>query len=131
MEFEASTDPELRKWAPILHLSQFLGYVFPLAGWVAPIAIWQVKKVDCPELDAHGRQVVDWLITELVAGFLLGVMVLVSFLIPPFLLVTIPLAWLGGILLALLAVVHPIIAAVKAGDGELWSYPGSMRFLSR
>jgi uncharacterized Tic20 family protein len=90
-----------------------------------------MKKVDCPELDAHGRQVVDWLITELVAGFLLGTMVFASFLIPPFLLVTVPLAWLGGILLAILAVVHPIVAAIKAGDGELWSYPGSMRFLSR
>lgn len=56
-------DREVRQWAMFLHFSLLAGYVVPLAGLVAPIIIWQVKKADLPELDAHAKIVLNWLIS--------------------------------------------------------------------
>jgi hypothetical protein len=33
-----------REWAMILHFSMFAGYLVPIAGFIAPIIIWQIKK---------------------------------------------------------------------------------------
>jgi uncharacterized Tic20 family protein len=33
-------DQQTRQWAMFLHLSQFAGYIIPLAGLVVPIIIW-------------------------------------------------------------------------------------------
>ena len=35
---------ETRQWALLQHLSMLAGYAVPLAGLVAPIVIWQIKK---------------------------------------------------------------------------------------
>ncbi|MEM6329055.1 MAG: DUF4870 domain-containing protein [Planctomycetota bacterium] len=112
----AVIERETRQWAMILHLSQFAGYVLPLAGYAAPIVIWQVKKDALPAIDDHGRAVVNWILSELIY--------FVAFFVLVFLLVGIPLL----ILLAIAGVVFPIIGAVKARDGELWRYPLSFRF---
>src|SRR5947207_2717362 len=51
----AVMDQQTRQWAMVLHLSQFAGYAVPLAGLIAPIVIWQVKKNELPGIDAHGK----------------------------------------------------------------------------
>jgi hypothetical protein len=33
---------------------------------IAPIIIWQLKKNEFPELDAHGKVVVNWIISVLI-----------------------------------------------------------------
>jgi len=104
------------QWAMALHLSVFAGYAIPFAGLVAPIIIWQVKKEQMPEIEVHGRIVCNWIL---------------SFLI--YMAISIAL-WLIGIgffitwFLGLLALIYPIIGAVKASNGEAWPYPGSIRF---
>lgn len=105
---------ETRTWSMALHLSLFAGYVLPFAGFIAPIVIWQVKKDDLPEIDAHGRNVMNWLISHAVywgVSFLLIV-----------LFIGIPMM----IVLGVVSVVFPIIAAIKAADGKAWRYPGAM-----
>jgi len=81
-----------------------------MAGLAAPIVLWQLKKGEFPALDQHGRVVANWLATELV---LLVVSSLLCFFVVGFL----PL-----IILLLLGVIFPIIGAVKASRGELWTY---------
>ena len=39
-----STQMDEKTWAILLHLSQFCGFLIPLAGLVVPIVLWQVKK---------------------------------------------------------------------------------------
>lgn len=102
-------------WAALLHLSPFLGYLIPLAGLAAPIILWQTKK-DSPLIDRHGRVVMNWIITQIL--WLIVVLVLC------FVLVGIPMLWVFGILV----VVFPIIGAVKAYEGKVWSYPLTIRF---
>ncbi|MFO0939718.1 MAG: DUF4870 domain-containing protein [Pirellulales bacterium] len=110
-------DQETRTWAMLLHFSVFAGYVVPFAGLIAPILIWQLKKQQLPAIDAHGKEVVNFLISMFIYGVVAGV--LSAFLIG------IP------ILIALLiaGVVLPIMAGIKANNGEFFRYPWMIRLL--
>jgi uncharacterized Tic20 family protein len=102
-------------WAALLHLSPLLAYLIPVAGIVAPIVMWQMKK-ESPTIDQHGRVVMNWLISQLLWLILSALLCL--------LLVGIPMLWIFGILV----VVFPVIGAVKAYEGRVWSYPLTIRF---
>ena len=99
-----------------LHLSQLAGYVVPFGGLVVPILIWQIKKTELPGIDAHGKIVMNWLISALIYA-------VVSFILV-FAFIGIPLLWAIGIL----AIIFPIIGGIKANNGELWKYPLSISF---
>jgi len=111
-----SVDSDSRMWAMFLHLSQLLHFI-PLAGFIIPIVIWQVKKDELPWLDQHGKNVVNWMISEIiyfVASFFLMIV-----------LVGIPLLVAMGIC----AIVFPIIGGIKASSGVVWKYPMVISFL--
>lgn len=110
-------EKDTRQMAMLLHLSCLAGLAVPLAGIVAPILIWQIKKDELPGLDQHGKNAVNWIISELLY------MVISIPLI--FLLIGIPLL----IAVAVMGIVFPIIAALKANKGEVWRYPLSITFL--
>jgi uncharacterized Tic20 family protein len=112
-------DPKENQWAMALHLSQLLHFVVvvPFAGFIAPIIIWQLKKGEFPGLDAHGKIVVNWLISALIYGVVSAILLIV--------LVGIPLL----VVLGILGVVFPIIGGVKASSGEAWKYPLSIKIL--
>lgn len=118
-EGPAATDHErqARQWGMYLHLSQFAGYVVPGLGFVAPILIWQTKKAELPELDAHGKNVVNWLISLIIYLAVSSVLIIV----------VIGIALL--VVLGVLAVVFPILGAIKANNGESWKYPLTISFL--
>jgi len=112
----ASLQPN--QWAMLLHVSQFAGYVIvPLAGLVVPVIIWQIKKGEDPQLDAHGKVVINWILSALIYGLVCVPLC--------FVLIGIPLL----LALAVAAVVFPIVGCIKAGNGEVWPYPMSMTFL--
>lgn len=106
----------VRTWAMMMHLSQLFNYLMPPAGIIIPIVIWQLKKAEMPELDLHGKNIANWLISALIYG--LACFVLAFFLIG------IPLA----LALAVLSVIFPIIGGVKANSGEVWRYPLTITF---
>jgi uncharacterized Tic20 family protein len=110
-------DAATRQWAMFLHLSMLAGILVPFAGLVAPIVIWQVKKNELPGIDIHGVNAVNWIITAVIAGIVFGILCIV--------LIGIPLL----IILGILGIVFPIIAAVKANEGQVWAYPMSFRFI--
>lgn len=107
---------QTRQWAMMLHLSVFAAYIAPLAGIVVPVVIWQIKKDALPAIDAHGRVVVNWILSTLVY-VLLGVVLTVVVIGIPLLLA-----------LGVATVAFPIIGAIKANDGVLWKYPLSIPF---
>jgi uncharacterized Tic20 family protein len=110
-------DQETRKWAFILHISVLAAFVLPLAGLIAPIVIWQLKKDELPGLDAHGKNAINWIIS---AAIYLVVSV-------PLVLVIIGIPML--VALGAAGIVFPIIAAIKANHGEVWKYPLSISFV--
>lgn len=113
-------DPEreARQWALFIHLSQLAGFLVPLAGWIIPIVLWQVKKDELPGVDAHGKVVLNWMLSALI--YLIACVPLV------FLLIGIPLL----IALGILCVLFPILGGLKANEGKVWPYPLSIRFFS-
>jgi uncharacterized protein len=110
-------EQETRQWSMMLHLSQLANAVVPPAGIVLPILIWQMKKDVLPQLDAHGKEAVNWIISS---AIYLAVGAVLS-------LVLIGLPLLAAAVIATVA--FPIIAGVKASNGELWRYPCNIRFI--
>lgn len=111
-----NVEAETRQWAMFLHLSQLLGFALPLAGWLVPILIWQIKKNELPGLDAHGKNATNWIISELIYAIASALLCFVC--------IGIPLLIAVGIC----GIVFPIIAGVQANDGKVWAYPVTMRF---
>jgi uncharacterized protein len=111
-------EQQSRQWAMFLHFSLLAGLIVPLAGFIAPIIIWQIKKTELPALDIHGKIVLNWLISSLIYAVISGVLI--------FVLIGIPLL----ILIGILAVIFPIVGGIKANNGEEWKYPLSIRFLN-
>ncbi|MEM7478849.1 MAG: DUF4870 domain-containing protein [Planctomycetota bacterium] len=108
-------DSNTRTWAMLLHLSYLLGFVTGI-GFIAPVIVWIIKKDEMPELDAHGKMALNFIISMFIYVTIAGLLSIA--------LIGIPLL----ILLGIMNVVYPVIAGVKANDGELWHYPGMLRF---
>lgn len=106
-----------REWSQWIHFSMLAGLLVPGAGLIAPIVLWQIKKDELPGVDVHGRIAVNWILSVLVYGVASAILIL--------LLIGIPLL----IALAVLSVVFPILGGIKAGKGEVWPYPLTIRFI--
>ncbi len=109
--------PEQKQMGMFLHLSQLLNIILPPAGIVVPIILWQIKKDEMPALDAHGKMVVNWLISSLI------------YFVVSLVLVIVLIGILGLIALGIMSMVFPIIGGIKANNGEFWEYPLTIKFL--
>lgn len=117
-------------WAMGLHLSALLGYVIPGVGFIAPVVVWQLGRVRHPELESHGRAAANWILSLLLYTGAVGVLfVLLAVFAGPSTIYAMLVLWaLMGVLM-ILAVVSPIVAAIKAARGERWRYPLALRLL--
>lgn len=107
---------ELKSYLLLMHLSQFAGYVIPMAGLVLPIVMWATNKDQSKDIDDHGKVILNWLFSALIYFALCFVLT--------FILVGV----LGFIVLGICGLVFAIIGAIKANDGILWKYPLSIQF---
>ena len=108
---------EINQWAMFVHLSLYCGFIIPLAGLIVPIVLWQMKKDIWPLIDQHGKNVVNWIIS------------VVIYSIVCFILTFVVIGAFGFIALAIVALIFPLIGGLKANNGELWSYPLSLKIL--
>lgn len=102
----------------LMHLSQFAGYVVPFLGFVAPIIMWAINKDKNEEVDRHGKNILNFIISWIIYAA-------VSFLLV-FVIIGIPLL----VLLGALQVVFIIIATIKANSNEYWKYPLTIPFFN-
>lgn len=109
--------PEERSAAMMLHLSALAGLMIGFF-FLVPLIIWLVKRNDMPAIDPHGKAAINWHLSMFI-WTMLSVLLICA----------------GGIgivlliLIGLISIIFPIIAAVKANDGELWEYPGTFHFI--
>lgn len=106
---------ETNTWALIMHLSLLAGFLVPLAGLIAPIVIYLIKKDALPGLVAHGHVIFNWIISVVVYAIIGGILTIVLIGVPILL------------ALAIVAVIFPIVGAIKASDGLVWRYPLSIQ----
>lgn len=105
---------QTRQWSMLIHFSILAGWVVPLAGVVVPVLLWQLKKDELPGIRPHAHVVLNWILSSLVYAVIC------------FILLFIAIGALGFFLLAVLTVVYAIIGGVKANEGEVWEYPGTI-----
>jgi uncharacterized Tic20 family protein len=109
-----SRDRETNQWAMFIHFSILAGWVIPIAGLVVPIILWQLKKDELPGIVPHAHVVLNWIVTSIVYSVICFVLMLVL------------IGFFAFIALGLITVVYAIIGGLKANDGEVWEYPGTI-----
>jgi uncharacterized Tic20 family protein len=115
----SSSSADVRTWNVLCHASALLGFFFPWAGHIlAPLIVWLVKRGDSPEIDANGKESVNFQLSMLIYSIISGILCLVL---------------IGFVLLAILHVlnvVFVIIASIRASEGRFYRYPFTIRFLN-
>jgi len=110
-----------RFWAMLLHLSLLLNFLTPGVALIVTFLIWQLGKDRFAELDQHGRNVVNFILSYGIYAMILFSLVIIPGL---GLLVVVPSFYVFMGLVALLA----LFAAWKANQGQVWQYPLCFRF---
>jgi uncharacterized Tic20 family protein len=109
---------EVRKWAMICHIIALVGLIGNGIGFLlGPLIVWLLKREDHPFVDRQGKEAVNFQIT-------MFILLLVSLL-----LALVLIGFVFMIIIALLMTIFPIIAAIKANEGEDYKYPFSIRFI--
>jgi uncharacterized Tic20 family protein len=84
---------------------------------LGPLIVWLAKRSDSAEIDAHGKESLNFQISMLIYNVIAGVLclVLIGFAIL--------------FILHILNLVLVIVASVQASDGKLYRYPLSIRLI--
>jgi uncharacterized Tic20 family protein len=115
----SSTSSEVRTWSVLCHASALLGLFFHFFGHLlGPLLVWLIKRGDAPEIDANGKESLNFQLSMLIYDIIAGILCLVVIGIP--------------ILIALwiLNTVFVIIASIRTSEGKFYHYPFTIRFLS-
>jgi uncharacterized Tic20 family protein len=114
-----STSASVRTWCMLAHATALVGFLVPVAGHiVGPLIVWLAKRHDSPEIDAHGKESMNFQISMLIWNIIAGILVLVVIGIPIL------------ILLHILNIIFVIVGSIQASEGKLYRYPLSIRFIS-
>ncbi len=110
--------PNVRAWTALCHASALLGVFLHFPGHVlAPLIVWLMKRDESPEIDAHGKEALNFQISMLIYNVVAAVFCLIL---------------IGFVFLAILWVLNAvfvIIAAIQASEGKFYRYPMTIRFI--
>lgn len=116
---------EEKQWALFAHLSALTGlFTGGLGAILGPLVIWLIKKDTLPFVGDQAKEALNFNITVLIAVVLLSVVGTVLLVI----LVGFLLYLLAG-LVGLAWLVLTIVATIKAGNGEAYRYPLTLRLV--
>ena len=105
-------------WNILCHASALLGVFLHFPGHLlGPLIVWLAKRDDSPEIDAHGKESLNFQISMLIYN---GIAVV-------FCLVLVGFAFLA--VLWVLNTVFVIVASIQASDGKFYRYPMTIRFI--
>ena len=114
-----ATSSSVRTWCVLAHATALVGFLVPVAGHiVGPLIVWLAKRQDSPEIDAHGKESMNFQISMLIWNIIAGILCLV--------LIGIPIL----ILLHILNIIFVIVASIQASEGKLYRYPLAIRLIS-
>ncbi len=100
------------------HLSQLLDLVTGIGGFIVPLILWLTQKDKVAGMDMHGKMILNFQISLFIYSIL-----------------SIPLIILFGIgilmliIIGLIALILPIMNAIKVSNGEMPYYPLTIEFL--
>ena len=111
-------DKEARMWAMWCHLAAIVGYLgIPFGNVIGPFVVWMLKRDTDPFVDSQGKESLNFQISLTIYAMvsLLLCLLLIGFILLPVVIV-------GGL-------IFTIIGAIKANDGEDYSYPFAMHLI--
>jgi len=114
-----SSSSDTRTWCVLCHASALLGLFSHFIGHLlGPLIVWLIKRGDSPEIDAYGKESLNFQISMLIYDAVAAILCIVFIGIP--------------ILIALwiLNTVFVIIASVKASEGQFYRYPFTIRLIN-
>jgi uncharacterized protein len=109
--------PPDRTWDVLCHVSALAGFIIPLGNIIGPLIVWLIKKQELPSVDLHGKESLNFQISVTIYMLVSAILMLVL------------IGFLLMIVVAIGAIVLVVIAAIKAGNGEFYRYPLSIRFI--
>lgn len=122
----------------LIHISVLLGCFYIVLGIVIPIILWVINRERYQNVDLHGKNVLNWIISVsiyLIVAFFLSLLfgiVSISAITSSFSLVT-PFSMFASffpiVFLVILNIVFVIIGATKANKGIVWRYPLALRII--
>lgn len=95
----------------LMHISQIAGGIVPLLGFIIPILMWTTNKETNANVDLHGKNILNAMISYTLYALILAVTVI------------------GAAIVGVIYLVLLIIAGVKANNGEYWKYPFTIQFI--
>jgi uncharacterized Tic20 family protein len=108
----------IHTWKILCHASALLGVFLHFPGHLlGPLIVWLAKRDDSPELDAHGKESLNFQISMLLYNAIAVVFCLVL---------------VGFFFLAVLWVLNAvfvIVASIQASEGKFYRYPMTIRFI--
>jgi len=110
---------EDRQLLVITHLSQLVTLVTGFGSLIVPLIIWATQKEKVYQMDNHGKNIIN---------FQLSLIVYCIICVP--LIFLFGLGILGFIVLGIVAIIFPVINAIKVSNGETPTYPLSFSFIS-
>lgn len=119
METSAPAAANVRNWCVLAHAAALAGFFVPWAGHlVGPLVVWLAKRDDAAEIDAHGKESLNFQISMLIWNVAAAILCLVL------------IGFALLVILHILNIVLVIVASVRASEGKLYRYPLTIRFLS-
>ena len=113
------TSSDVRTWCVLCHASALLGVFSHFIGHLlGPLVVWLLKRGDSPEIDAYGKESLNFQISMLIYDAIAVVLFIVLIGIPIF------------FALWVLNTVLVIIASVKASEGKFYRYPFTIRLIN-
>ena len=110
---------EDRSLIVITHLSQLITLLTGFGSLILPLILWVTQKEKVYQMDTHGKNIINFQLS-LIVYFIICVPLILLF----------GLGLLGFIVLGIIAIIFPVINAIKASHGETPSYPFSFKFIS-
>ncbi|MBT8266619.1 MAG: DUF4870 domain-containing protein [Bacteroidia bacterium] len=108
-----------RQLIVLTHLSQLVTFVIGFGSLIVPLILWLTNRNKVYEMNEHGKNIVNFQIS-LILYMIICIPLILLF----------GLGIIGLIGLCVIALVFPIINAIKASHGETPKYPLSLSFIS-
>ena len=118
MEPSTSSSSGVRTWNVVCHASALIGFFVPWAGHIlGPLIVWLAKRGNSPEIDANGKESLNFQISMLIYNLIAGILclILIGFVIL--------------FILHILNLVLVIVASIQASEGKFYRYPITIRLI--
>lgn len=113
---------ELNPFVMLMHLSQLINCIVPGAGIILSLVMWLTKRNEYSEIDNHGKIIMNWTLSAVIYILIAYCLILIfgsfGFFFAMMIYISLPILYIG----------FAIIGGVRAGKGQCWQYPLSIKF---